>query len=134
MLGGRVITDGFRSKDVHEALDLCLSCKGCKGECPVNVDMATYKAEFLAHYYERRLRPLNAYAFGYIDKWSRLASHLPDIASRLANSSLSKRLLKIPDSRRLPRFAREPFTRRFRPAGSGMRVILWPDTFNNYFH
>jgi Fe-S oxidoreductase len=100
----------------------------------VNVDMATYKAEFLAHYYERRLRPLNAYAFGYIDKWSRLASHLPGVANALANSSLSKHLLKIPSSRQMPRFAPEPFTKRFRKAGSGMKVILWPDTFNNYFH
>ncbi len=132
-LNGDVI-GGWKDEHVKEALDLCLSCKGCKGECPVQVDMATYKAEFLAHYYQRRLRPLNAYAFGYIDKWSRLASHFPAVASRLANSSFSKALLKIPQQRRLPAFARRPFTSTFKGAGSGMKVILWPDTFNNYFH
>jgi Fe-S oxidoreductase len=100
--------------------------------------MATYKAEFLAHYYDgplRKLRrPLNAYAFGYIDKWSRLASHFPALASRIANASLSKSILKIPKQRRLPAFAKAPFTRTFKRVGSGTKVILWPDTFNNYFH
>jgi FAD/FMN-containing dehydrogenase/Fe-S oxidoreductase len=132
-LNGDVI-QGWKDETVKEALDLCLSCKGCKGECPVNVDMATYKAEFLAHYYKGRLKPLNAYAFGYIDKWSRAASLLPGISSRLANSALSKALLGIPKQRRLPAFARRAFTRTFKGAGSGMKVILWPDTFNNYFH
>ena len=65
------------SEAVKDALDLCLACKGCKGDCPVNVDMATYKAEFLSHYYEGRLRPRHAYAFGLIDRWARLASHAP---------------------------------------------------------
>jgi FAD/FMN-containing dehydrogenase/Fe-S oxidoreductase len=132
-LNGDVIR-GWKDEHVKQALDLCLSCKGCKGECPVKVDMATYKAEFLAHYYKGRIRPLNAYAFGYIDKWSRLASHAPGLANRLANSSLSKAMLKIPGQRKLPRFAKQPFTKAFKGAGSGMRVILWPDTFNNYFH
>jgi Fe-S oxidoreductase len=134
MLQGDPLQGGWKSEHVKEALDLCLSCKGCKGECPVNVDMATYKAEFLAHYYERRVRPLNAYAFGYIDKWSRLASHFPGLASRMANGSLTKSLLGIPKPRRLPAFAKAPFTKTFQGAGSGMKVILWPDTFNNYFH
>ncbi len=136
-LNGEVI-GGWKDEHVKEALDLCLSCKGCRGECPVQVDMATYKAEFLAHYYQgplRKLRrPLNAYAFGYIDKWSRLASHFPDLASRMANAAFSKSLLGIPRQRRLPAFAKQPFTKTFKGAGSGMRVILWPDTFNNYFH
>ena len=132
-LNGDVI-GGWKDEHVKEALDLCLSCKGCKGECPVSVDMATYKAEFLGHYYKGRRRPLNAYAFGYIDKWSRLASHFPDFASGVANSSMAKSLLKIPKRRTLPRFAKRPFTKDFRPAGSGLKVILWPDTFNNYFH
>jgi Fe-S oxidoreductase len=96
--------------------------------------MATYKAEFLAHYYEGRMRPLNAYAFGYIDKWSRLASYFPRLASRIANGSLSKSILNIPKQRRVPTFADQPFTKAFKTVGSGMRVILWPDTFNNYFH
>jgi Fe-S oxidoreductase len=65
MLQGEVIQDGWRSEAVKQALDLCLACKGCKNDCPVSVDMATYKAEFLSHYYENRLRPASAYAFGY---------------------------------------------------------------------
>src|SRR3954468_18883979 len=132
-LNGDVI-GGWKDETVKEALDLCLSCKGCKGECPVKVDMATYKAEFFAHYYEGHLRPLNAYAFGYIDKWSRLASHAPRLASYFANTRPAKWLLDIPRQRNLPAFAARPFTRTFRRAGSGMKVILWPDTFNNYFH
>ena len=131
---GEVLTRGWKEPAVKEALDLCLSCKGCKGECPVHVDMATYKAEFLAHYYEGRMRPLKAYAFGYIDRWSRLASHAPRLASALANSSLAKRLAGVARERTVPRFAPRPFARDFKPAGRGMRVILWPDTFNNYFH
>ena len=76
MLNGNVITDGWRDENVKESLDLCLSCKGCKGDCPVNVDIATYKAEFLSHYWEGRVRPRHAYAFGWIDQWARLASNL----------------------------------------------------------
>jgi Fe-S oxidoreductase len=88
----------------------------------------------MAHYYDGRLRPLNAYAFGYIDRWSRLATHAPRAASWLANTGLAKRLLSIPRERTLPAFAARPFTRSYRRLGSGMKVILWPDTFNNYFH
>ncbi|MGE5638529.1 MAG: FAD-binding and (Fe-S)-binding domain-containing protein [Clostridia bacterium] len=131
---GEAVTGGWKEPAVKEALDLCLSCKGCKGECPVNVDMATYKAEFLAHYYEGRLRPLGAYAFGYIDKWSRLGSHAPGLFNALSNSSLAKRLAGIHPKRMLPALASEPFTGSFKPKGQGMKVILWPDTFNNYFH
>ncbi len=71
MLNGEVLTDGWKSEPVHEALDLCLACKGCKGDCPVNVDMATYKAEFYSHYYEGRLRPRHAYAMGWIYWWAK---------------------------------------------------------------
>ena len=70
--GGGPIEGGFRSEAVKESLDLCLACKGCKSDCPVNVDVATYKAEFLSHYYEGRLRPRHAYVFGLIDKWARI--------------------------------------------------------------
>jgi len=119
------------------ALDLCLACKGCKNECPVRVDMATYKAEFLAHYYERRLRPRQAYALGLIMHWTRLASRAPRLANTLAGSRLGKRLAGIAPQRSLPQVADEPFTgwfaRREAPAAEGRRVILWPDTFTNYF-
>ncbi|MGH9497341.1 MAG: FAD-binding and (Fe-S)-binding domain-containing protein, partial [Candidatus Sulfotelmatobacter sp.] len=81
MMRGDVIRDGWKSQEVFDALDLCLSCKGCKGDCPVNVDMATYKAEFLSHYYEHRLRPRYAYAMGWIHRWARLASYAPRLAN-----------------------------------------------------
>jgi Fe-S oxidoreductase len=76
---GEVIKDGWRSEEVKQALDLCPACKGCKGDCPVSVDMATYKAEFLSHYYKGRLRPAHAYAFGYIDLAARAASFAPGL-------------------------------------------------------
>ena len=74
---GEVIKDMWQSEEMKESLDLCLACKGCKGDCPVNVDMATYKAEFLSHYHQHRRRPRQAYAFGWIDRWARLAAHAP---------------------------------------------------------
>jgi Fe-S oxidoreductase len=143
MLQGDVIgKDGWRDASVKEALDLCLACKGCKGECPVNVDMATYKAEFLSHYYEGRLRPRSAYAFGLIFYWARLASRLPGLANFLTQTPLLREVAKavagMAPARRIPAFAPQPFKAWFRQRGSrndgGPGVILWPDTFNNYFH
>jgi FAD/FMN-containing dehydrogenase/Fe-S oxidoreductase len=142
MLRGEVIgRNGWRDQAVKEALDLCLACKGCKGECPVQVDIATYKAEFLAHYYARRLRPRIAYALGLLPWWARLAERAPRIANTLTGESPAGRLLKraagIAPDRDLPRFAAETFKTwcRGRPASPGdKRVILWPDTFTNYFH
>src|SRR5205085_5616350 len=81
MLRGNLMGKGWRNDSVKEALDLCLSCKGCKGDCPVHVDMATYKAEFLSHYYKGHVRPLHAYAFGLIHRWARLASIAPRVAN-----------------------------------------------------
>ena len=140
MMRGDVLHGGFKEAAVKDALDLCLSCKGCKGECPVHVDMATYKAEFLARYYETRRRPLRAYAFGYLDRWVRIASHSPRLCNFFAQtrpwSVLVKDVLKLDAARPLPRFARRPFTTQFaetkRAASSGPSVLLWPDTFNNY--
>lgn len=141
MVRGETITGGWKEPAVKEALDLCLSCKGCKGECPVRVDMATYKAEFLSHYYEGRLRPPAAYAFGLIDRWARLSAHAPALANFFSQhepfAGIAKRLIGIAPERRLPAFAARSFTRLFRPAPAaamGSPVILWPDTFNNYFH
>src|ERR1051326_2187993 len=109
MLQGSPLRHRWRNKTVHEALDLCLSCKGCKGDCPVNVDMATYKAEFLSHYYKNRLRPIHAYAFGLIHRWARLASVAPRVANFLSQSplfsSLGKWLVGIAPERQLPKFA-----------------------------
>lgn len=138
---GGPIEGGWKDEHVKEALDLCLSCKGCKGECPVNVDVATYKAEFLSHYWEGRIRPRSAYAFGLIDKWARLASHVPGLANLVTQlpglRAVAKLLAGMPQERTIPQFAAEPFTAWFRKRGtknpSGRPVLLWPDTFNNYF-
>ena len=81
MLRGEVVTDGWRSREVFDALDLCLSCKGCKSECPVGVDVATYKSEFLSHYYQGRMRPRSAYAMGLIMYGARIASRAPGLVN-----------------------------------------------------
>jgi FAD/FMN-containing dehydrogenase/Fe-S oxidoreductase len=138
MMRSDVLEDGWRSEEVKEALDLCLACKGCKNECPVRVDMASYKAEFLAHYYEGRLRPRQAYALGLIMFWARFASRAPRLANLLAANPLGKRLAGIAPERTPPRFADEPFASWFARRGGtrrqdGRRIILWPDTFTNYF-
>jgi Fe-S oxidoreductase len=142
MLQGHLITDGWKSEAVHEALDLCLACKGCKGDCPVNVDMATYKAEFLSHYYEKRWRPRHAYAFGLIGRWAPLAGHAPWIANLITQTTglrgMAKWVAGIAPGRSIPAFARRTFRQEFRRRigvrSDGPRVILWPDTFNNHFH
>src|SRR5437763_13099062 len=95
MLNGELIRkNGWRDESVKEALDLCLGCKGCKSDCPMNVDMATYKAEFRARHYKRRLRPRAAYSMGLIHEWSRLAALAPKSANAMLQmpgiSSLAK--------------------------------------------
>ncbi|HEX5387283.1 MAG TPA: FAD-linked oxidase C-terminal domain-containing protein [Gemmatimonadales bacterium] len=142
MLRGEVLPDGWRDEHVKEALDLCLACKGCKSDCPVSVDIATYKAEFLSHYYDGRLRPLRAYALGLVSEWSRLAARAPGLANLLTQTPALaqpvKALLGLAPERRLPPFAPGTFQawfRRRRPRNAdGPRVVLWPDTFNNHFH
>jgi Fe-S oxidoreductase len=127
---------------VRDALDLCLACKGCKSDCPVSVDMATYKAEFLSHYYAGRLRPRSAYAFGLIMYWARLAAYAPGLVNLVTQTPgfahVAKWAAGIAPERRIPAFARRTFTESFRrrPAHNQNKpaVILWPDTFNNHFH
>ncbi|MCZ7572433.1 MAG: FAD-binding oxidoreductase [Ardenticatenaceae bacterium] len=143
MLEGDVIgKNGWHDENVKEALDLCLACKGCKGDCPVNVDMATYKAEFLSHYYAGRMRPRSAYAFGLIYWWSRLASRMPRVANFFAQTPLLRDVAKMgagmASQRRIPAFASQTFKQWFNQrevhnAGKPT-VILWADTFNNHFH
>ncbi len=141
MLQGNPVAKGWRDEGVKDALDLCLACKGCKGDCPVNVDMATYKAEFLSHYWEGRLRPRSAYAFGLIDKWAQIASVAPGFVNLLTQlpilRSFAKVMAGVPQQRRIPAFAPQSFKDWFRKHKSNRRgtkrVILWADTFNNYF-
>src|ERR1700688_227177 len=174
MTQGEVIRDGWRSEEVKHSLDLCLACKGCKSDCPVSVDVATYKAEFLSHYYEGRVRPRSAYAFGNIDLWARLASNVPGLINLSTQlpflRDIAKLVAGIPQQRSIPAFAPETFKAwfhrthsrsggRIRPprdakqaewkgtasavpyepqqyrasAPEAGTVLLWPDTFNNYF-
>ena len=140
MLQGEVVDGAWKNEPVKQALDLCLSCKACKTECPTNVDIATYRAEFLSHYYEHEKRPLHAYAFGMIDRWARLGSIAPRLANALGHSPMLKGViqnaLSLAPARALPRLApvsfRRSADRRGLPADGD--VILWVDTFNNYFH
>ncbi|MEU1492155.1 FAD-binding and (Fe-S)-binding domain-containing protein [Streptomyces sp. NPDC005776] len=141
---GGVITDGWRSTEVRDALDLCLSCKGCRSDCPVGVDMATYKAEFLHHHYRHRLRPAAHYAMGWLPRWLRLAAPLARPLNALARvrplAALAKRLAGIAPERGIPVLARETFTRwLLRRQGKGTFLysndevaLLWPDTFTEH--
>lgn len=139
---GETLADLWSNEDVKEALDLCLACKSCKSECPVQVDMATYKAEFLSHYHETHPRPRQARSMGMIHRWARLASYAPGIVNVVnatpGLSTLAKRWAGIAPARRVPRFARTTFVRWFQGRATGTagrrEVVLWPDTFNNYFH
>jgi FAD/FMN-containing dehydrogenase/Fe-S oxidoreductase len=178
MLAGALQKEGFQSEAVHEALDLCLSCKACKTECPVAVDMTQYKSEFLAQRYKGRLHPLHHYVFGFADLSARLGSITPAITNALLNGPLTSPLIKhivgIAQERQLPRLASKPY-RQSRPksnetnnvsrpsassqhmpgapglaGGPGLAsetrdstkagialsqpVVLWADTWNNYYH
>jgi len=141
MTKGDIIKDGWRDQRVKDSLDLCLACKGCKSDCPVGVDVATYKAEFLSHYYKGRFRPRSAYAFGNIDIWARLASRAPGLINVTTQLPFLRGIAKlaagIPRERNIPAFAPQTFhhwfNRRDPQNINGEPVLLWPDTFNNYF-
>jgi FAD/FMN-containing dehydrogenase/Fe-S oxidoreductase len=181
MLAGALQQEGFRSQSVHEALDLCLSCKACETECPVQVDMAAYKSEFLAQHYKGRLHPLHHYIFGFADKLAHWGSRTPALTNAILTGSLTSPLIKaiagIAQERQLPRLAATPYTNARKRASlarkmgapgpgsprTGLRswggdldsetweskepntpmreaqpaapqVLLWPDTWNNYYH
>ena len=148
MLNGNLIEDGWNSEEVKESLDLCLACKACKKECPVNVDMATYKAEFLSHYYVKHWRPRVAYAMGQINRVAKLAGWVPWLANFFTQtrgfSDLAKKLAGIHPSRKIPKFASKTFRRLHGRSQSKISsphlpdsretVLLWVDTFSNHFH
>jgi Fe-S oxidoreductase len=138
---GETTIESWRNKDVFEALDLCLSCKGCATDCPTQVDMATYKSEFLHHYYARRLRPRSAYATGLLPWTGRVATRLPRVANALLHNRFSAATIKwmgdVSQRRDVPRFAITSF-RRGRLARelrdeARPTVVLWPDTFTDLF-
>jgi FAD/FMN-containing dehydrogenase/Fe-S oxidoreductase len=150
MLRGEVIQDGWQSAQVKEALDMCLACKGCRSDCPTHTDMASYKAEFLSHYYEQRVRPRHAHAMGRIGEWAPLAMRAPNLVNALTGlppfAGFSKWIAGIAPERPLPKFAQRSFCSQFdaihraqrdpsRTGGTrrGDPVLLFPDTFSNYF-
>jgi Fe-S oxidoreductase len=150
MLAGSLQSENFKSEPVQEALDLCLSCKACKTECPVQVDMAAYKSEFLAQHYKGRMHPLHHYVFGFADRLAQLGSIAPGLTNAILTGALTspivKRIVGVAPERKLPRLAARSFREsRARSYGAGngtgsetqspgRRVLLWADTWNNYYH
>ncbi|MGD0861633.1 MAG: FAD-binding and (Fe-S)-binding domain-containing protein [Candidatus Limnocylindrales bacterium] len=145
MLEGEAVPDLWRSDAVLEALDLCIACKSCKNDCPVQVDVATYKAEFMAHHYAGRLRPRAAYSMGLIHWWAHLARIAPGPANAAGSvpgiAGLAKLVAGVDPHRRLPRFADRTFRRQLPGGvpdlggarGADRRVVLFADTFTEGF-
>jgi len=151
MLAGALKKEGFQSEAVHEALDLCLSCKACKTECPVSVDITAYKSEFLSQKYKGKLHPLHHYVFGFSDVSARLGSMTPALTNFILNGPLTSPMIKaivgVAKERKLPELAAKTY-RQSRPkvdetanvprSSVGKKpathVVLWADTWNNYYH
>ncbi len=140
MLNGSDVRDGWRSPEVHAALDLCLSCKGCASDCPTGVDMAAYKSEVLHQTFRGRVRPASHYSLGWLPRWARLASMAPRSANasmRLPGAGRTALAVAGVDHRRtIPPLAPTTFRswfRRHAPNGFGDEVLVFVDTFTNYF-
>jgi FAD/FMN-containing dehydrogenase/Fe-S oxidoreductase len=136
MLAGSLQSEGFKSDAVNEALDLCLSCKACKSECPVQVDMAAYKSEFLAQRYKGRLHPPHHYIFGFADQLARYGSLAPSLTNAILTGSLTSPIIKhmagVAAERKLPRLAPRSFVKSRRSATSlgapGLAFETWDTT------
>lgn len=142
MVNGSLITKGWQSPEVHDALDLCLSCKACSRDCPAGVDMAQYKSEVLFRRFRRRIRPMSHYVLGWLPRWAVLAGIAPRLVNAITQLPFVRKLLPLggmDPRRRIPKFAEKPFLRDYRKAphrprqGRSPRVVLWVDSFSDAF-
>ncbi len=133
------LVDGWRSDELMESLDLCLACKGCRRDCPTGIDMATYKAEVLYQRYRNRLRPPSHYSLGWLPRLARGAAFIPGVVNASMKSQIApiaKRLAGVDGRREIPSFASQTFRAWFAdrpPRSEGDPVMLWVDTWNNFF-
>ncbi|MBG0564052.1 FAD-binding and (Fe-S)-binding domain-containing protein [Actinoplanes aureus] len=136
MLDGDLAPD-WRSEAVHDALDLCLSCKGCGSDCPTGIDMAAYKSEVLHQSFKGRVRPRSHYSLGWLPRWSRLASRMPRLANLMTSlpglRGLALFLAGVDKRRNIPAFADKTFRSSYQPVGTGKPVILFVDSFTDHF-
>jgi FAD/FMN-containing dehydrogenase/Fe-S oxidoreductase len=131
-ISGQLGPDAFTSKAVYDALELCVSCKGCKRECPTGVDMAKMKVEFLYHYKKRHGWTLKDRAVAYLPRYAPWASRFAPVTNALSNAS--RGLIGFTRQRRLPQWRSHPFRASAVVRGRENReVLLFVDTFNRYF-